>query len=206
MHNKLLVKGFTAGVAALLSLSMAGGFTTAFAETPSDLKTSVTETSTVSQAQVNQMAEEMVKKAKETDAEGVAQRVKKLRTSDALMELLIPAGSETTDKYLEFFASISTDQQVDTFLKNSAGKRFVVPENATLETPVKIVDASTADNTKNTYSMPRCAKAWAAAAGYFAATEMICIPTAAMSGGVGGVVCNGIFFAAGMLPDFNAQC
>ena len=53
--------------------------------------------------------------------------------------------------------------------------------------------------------IPTCAKGWAAAWAYFAANSMVC-GAFTVAEGVPGIICNGVFFTLGMLPDFNKPC
>ncbi|KAA9394032.1 hypothetical protein FCK90_08940 [Kocuria coralli] len=131
----------------------------------------------------------------------------KIRESEALMELFTGApNEEVVTEYVDFFAASSTREQVDKFAEKTEGKRFVVPEGVEIGDSVELVDRDSVDGDAGSYSCCQCWKAITAAAAYFAASEMICIPAGVISGGVAGVVYNGIFFAAGMLPNFDDAC
>lgn len=134
------------------------------------------------------------------DADTTA-KMDKLRESDALMALFAGAPStETVDQYLHFFATNSTHEQVDDFVAKTEGKHFQISGNAN-SPEVTLVDGPAI----STYAFPTCWQGWTAAAAYFAANGLVC-GALTVAGGVPGIICNGVFFTVGMLPDFNAPC
>ncbi|WP_179229301.1 hypothetical protein [Parenemella sanctibonifatiensis] len=140
---------------------------------------------------------ESVQESKEQDPKGFAERVELIQQSQALMALLQGLDSDARLQYVEFFASTVTTAQAKSFVESTEGKHFVVTGSA--ENPVvELVDGPAA----GPQAMPTCAAGWAAAAAWFAGQMLLCSPLPV----VGGFICNGVFFAIGLLPDFNAVC
>ncbi|MDO5750529.1 MAG: hypothetical protein Q4P78_04920 [Rothia sp. (in: high G+C Gram-positive bacteria)] len=134
-----------------------------------------------------------------------AEKLEMLRSSNALMDLYRDAENQNAvDENLRFLAAASSKQQVINFLQKTEGKKFLIPAYVTTSADIQLVDAE-----EFLVVLPQgldCPAAWVAAFAYFAATEMTCIPVGLLTGGVGGFICNGIFFAIGNLPDFNKAC
>lgn len=150
-----------------------------------------------------------IERAKEDDPIAFNEKVDKLKSSPALMDLFegVP-DQQTMDTYIEFFATVSTNQQIDHFLKTTEGKHFeVIGEGNNIQ--VNLIDGEPTAS----YSCCRCWQARAVSIGYFAASQLTCIPIGILggtiSGGVGvvaGFVCSGIFYAIEQLPNFDAAC
>lgn len=149
----------------------------------------------------------IITQAKETDPQGLARKVTELRTSQALAALFVGAPSTDEQTYLEFFAASSNEDQVKSFVVKTKGKHFVVNESkATVNGRPNFAAISLVDGIAiQARSCCHCWRAWIAASAYFVASEMSCAPCY-LIGGVGGFVCDGVFFAIGMLPDFDNAC
>lgn len=150
-----------------------------------------------------------IQRAKQDDPISFNEKVNKLKSSPALLDLFEGApNQETVDTYIDFFALVSTTQQIDHFITTTKGKHFVfVGEGSNTEAVLVEGEPS------QTYSCCRCWQARAASIGYFAASQLTCIPIGllggAISGGVGiasGFICSGIFYAIESLPNFDAAC
>lgn len=145
----------------------------------------------------------VIAKAKHDSPKSLAEKVAILRKSDALMDLFVGSpDSRTTNTYLEFFAAISTIDQVRGFVEKTAGKHFVAsgPDSnptVTLEDGLPISARG---------SCCKCWKARVASIAYFAASGLTCAAVGAMTGAVGGFVCGGVFYAMESLPNFDAAC
>lgn len=132
-----------------------------------------------------------------TDPAVISARTEQLRQSKALVAFL-SLELDDVNEGLESIAMIATDEGIDALITNTVGMKFVltssgvtlVPENTRVHSP---------------RDFPTCWKGWLAAYTYFAASGMICGPLH-MVGGVPGIICDGIFFTVGMLPDFNTPC
>lgn len=149
----------------------------------------------------------IIEQAKQVDSKGLEYKVNTLRTSQALMTLFVGAPREDKQIYLEFFAAISTTQQVESFVANTQGKHFVVDESKiTINNPLNLGAISLVNGPAVLKPEPRwafhCWKAWLAAGAFFLGTQMTCAPLPV----IGGLICNGIFFVLDALPDFNSVC
>lgn len=142
-----------------------------------------------------------IAQAKKKDPKGFAKRVALLKQSDAMSELLRGADTKSAQQYWEFFAAISTDKSAADFVKKTHGKRYMVRGSESAPT-VTLVDAS---KVVTASGLPTCWRGWVAAYAWFASEGAICGGIGAVSV-PGGVVCGGVFFVWGMLPDFNAPC
>lgn len=124
-----------------------------------------------------------------------------LQQSDALMSLFIGASDQDiVDAYLIFFAEHSTRADVERFVESTQGKHFVI--QGTVNSPSISLEEGRPYRDRD---VPTCWRGWLAAFAYFAAQGMTCGPLH-LAGGVPGFVCDGVFFAIGLLPDFNASC
>lgn len=128
-------------------------------------------------------------------------KVDLLKQSDALMALFSGAPSrEVVDAYLIFFAENSTLPEIRAFLEKTRGRRFVV--SGTVDSPFVALEEGRPYQDRD---FPTCWRGWLAAFAYFAAQGMACGPLH-LAGGIPGIICDGVFFTVGMLPDFNASC
>ena len=155
-----------------------------------------------------------IEEARNANPEEFAWKVDQLRQSKALMALFKGAPDEETVKfYLEFFAIQSSVEQIKTFVANTEGKHFEI--SGTAEAPV-IQLKEGAPDARNITTKDCCAcwEAWMAALAYFGGSHMTCKGVGAASsfaltpfgGALAGVICDGVFFAIGLLPDFNNAC
>ncbi len=130
-----------------------------------------------------------------------AAKIAKLRKSDALMALFDGAPNQTVvNQYLRFFAEKSSMDQVTKFVKDTKGKHFVV--QGTVKNPRASLVKGPAISSQ---AFPTCWKGWVAAYVYFATSSMVCGPLHLL-GGVPGLICDGVFYTFGMLPDFDTPC
>lgn len=146
----------------------------------------------------------IIAKAKAENPFVLQKKVQRLRQSAAFMDLFKGApDAVTVQTHLEFYAAISTMETVNRLVRVTRGKHF--PFAGTADAPrVELRDGAPPD--KNTQRCCSCWRAWVAFWAYFAATSMTCIPVTALSGGLAGVVCGGIFHAIGGLPNFDDAC
>lgn len=187
------------GVASMLLLS-SGVTSAAYAQ---ESNTHLAEAS--QEAPAKKSTEQVILEAKSNDSAGFQQKLKVLKTSSAFTDV-ISNNTSNPEQALEFYAAISTPSQIQNIVESTQGKHFVV--TGTKDNPeVTLAEGAPADNSSGaiTYDFPTCARGWAAAAAYFVATGMTCGPLH-LVGGVPGLICDGVFFTAGMLPDFNSPC
>lgn len=134
-----------------------------------------------------------------TDPTVIDSRIERLRQSDALV-MFLSAKLDDPDEGLRTIAMIATDEGIDSLIKNTAGMKFVVTSS---DLGVALVPQGT--RVRSPRDFPTCWRGWLAAYTYFAATGMVC-GAFHVAGGVPGIICDGIFFTVGMLPDFNTPC
>lgn len=147
--------------------------------------------------------------AKRKDPQELAAKVDRLRESQALMDTLSGApDAQTVQTYLEFFAAISTVQQVEAFVARTEGKRFEIRGQGDEQTVVLVTGLAISAR-----SCCACWQAWVASAAYYVGSGLLCTAVgaggAAFGGGVGavsGFVCGGVFWAIEKLPNFNNAC
>jgi len=144
-----------------------------------------------------------------TDADVLAQRALTLRQSPALLRYLA-SQTDDVDAALIDIAMIATDEGIRALIENTRGMKFVPDSSSNLcvklvpENVIAMEDLGGAPSLAP-QGIPTCAKGWAAAWAYFAANSMVC-GAFTVAGGVPGIICNGVFFTLGMLPDFNKPC
>lgn len=144
-----------------------------------------------------------------TDADVLAQRALTLRQSPALLRYLA-SQTDDVDAALIDIAMIVTDEGIQALIENTRGMKFVPDSSSNLgvklvpENVIAMEDLGGAPSLAP-QGIPTRAKGWAAAWAYFAANSMVCGAFTA-AGGVPGIICNGVFFTLGMLPDFNKPC
>ena len=144
-----------------------------------------------------------------TDADMLAQRALTLRQSPALLRYLA-SQTDDVDAALIDIAMIVTDEGIQALIENTRGMKFVPDSSSNLgvklvpENVIAMEDLGGAPSLAP-QGIPTRAKGWAAAWAYFAANSMVCGAFTA-AGGVPGIICNGVFFTLGMLPDFNKPC
>ena len=144
-----------------------------------------------------------------TDADVLAQRALTLRQSPALLRYLA-SQTDDVDAALIDIAMIVTDEGIQALIENTRGMKFVPDSSSNLgvklvpENVIAMEDLGGAPSLAP-QGIPTRAKGWAAAWAYFAANSMVCGAFTA-AGGVPGIICNGVFFALGMLPEFNEPC
>lgn len=144
-----------------------------------------------------------------TDADVLAQRALTLRQSPALLRYLA-SQTDDVDAALIDIAMIVTDEGIQALIENTRGMKFVPDSSSNLgvklvpENVIAMEDLGGAPSLAP-QGIPTCAKGWAAAWAYFAANSMVCGAFTA-AGGVPGIICNGVFFTLGMLPEFNEPC
>lgn len=144
-----------------------------------------------------------------TDADMLAQRALTLRQSPALLRYLA-SQTDDVDAALIDIAMIATDEGIQALIENTRGMKFVPDSSSNLgvklvpENVIAMEDLGGAPSLAP-QGIPTCAKGWAAAWAYFAANSMVC-GAFTVTGGVPGIICNGVFFTLGMLPDFNKPC
>lgn len=144
-----------------------------------------------------------------TDADVLAQRALTLRQSPALLRYLA-SQTDDVDAALIDIAMIATDEGIQALIENTRGMKFVPDSSSNLgvklvpENVIAMEDLGGAPSLAP-QGIPTRAKGWAAAWAYFAANSMVCGAFTA-AGGVPGIICNGVFFTLGMLPEFNEPC
>ena len=144
-----------------------------------------------------------------TDADVLAQRALTLRQSPALLRYLA-SQTDDVDAALIDIAMIATDEGIQALIENTRGMKFVSDSSSNLcvklvpENVIAMEDLGGAPSLAP-QGIPTCAKGWAASWAYFAANSMVCCAFT-VAGGVPGIICNGVFFTLGMLPDFNKPC
>jgi len=144
-----------------------------------------------------------------TDADMLAQRALTLRQSPALLRYLA-SQTDDVDAALIDIAMIVTDEGIQALIENTRGMKFVPDSSSNLgvklvpENVIAMEDLGGAPSLAP-QGIPTRAKGWAAAWAYFAANSMVCGAFTA-AGGVPGIICNGVFFTLGMLPEFNEPC
>jgi hypothetical protein len=144
-----------------------------------------------------------------TDADVLAQRALTLRQSPALLRYLA-SQTDDVDAALIDIAMIVTDEGIQALIENTRGMKFVPDSSSNLgvklvpENVIAMEDLGGAPSLAP-QGIPTRAKGWAAAWAYFAANSMVCGAFTA-AGGVPGIICNGVFFTLGMLPEFNEPC
>ena len=144
-----------------------------------------------------------------TDADVLAQRALTLRQSPALLRYLA-SQTDDVDVALIDIAMIATDEGIRALIENTRGMNFVPDSSSSLgvkrvpENVIAMEDLGGAPSLAP-QGIPTRAKGWAAAWAYFAANSMVC-GAFTVAGGVPGIICNGVFFTLGMLPDFNKPC
>ena len=144
-----------------------------------------------------------------TDADVLAQRALTLRQSPALLRYLA-SQTDDVDAALIDIVMIATDEGVRALIENTWGIKFVPDSSSNLgvklvsENVIAMEDLGGAPSLAP-QGIPTRAKGWAAAWAYFAANSMVC-GAFTVAGGVPGIICNGVFFTLGMLPDFNKPC
>lgn len=144
-----------------------------------------------------------------TDADVLAQRALTLRQSPALLRYLA-SQTDDVDAALIDIAMIATDEGIQALIENTRGMKFVPDSSSNLgvklvpENVIAMEDLGGAPSLAP-QGIPTRAKGWAAAWTYFAANSMVCGAFTA-AGGVPGIICNGVFFTLGMLPEFNEPC
>lgn len=144
-----------------------------------------------------------------TDADVLAQRALTLRQSPALLRYLA-SQTDDIDAALIGIAMIATDEGIQALIENTRGMKFVPDSSSNLgvklvpENVIAMEDLGGAPSLAP-QGIPTRAKGWAAAWAYFAANSMVCGAFTA-AGGVPGIICNGVFFTLGMLPEFNEPC
>ena len=144
-----------------------------------------------------------------TDADVLAQRALTLRQSPALLRYLA-SQTDDIDAALIGIAMIVTDEGIQALIENTRGMKFVPDSSSNLgvklvpENVIAMEDLGGAPSLAP-QGIPTRAKGWAAAWAYFAANSMVC-GAFTVAGGVPGIICNGVFFTLGMLPDFNKPC
>ena len=144
-----------------------------------------------------------------TDADVLAQRALTLRQSPALLRYLA-SQTDDVDAALIDIAMIATDEGIQALIENTRGMKFVPDSSSNLcvklvpENVIAMEDLGGAPSLAP-QGIPTCAKGWAAAWAYFVANSMVC-GAFTVAGGVPGIICNGVFFTLGMLPDFNKPC
>ena len=144
-----------------------------------------------------------------TDADVLAQRALTLRQSPALLRYLA-SQTDDVDAALIDIAMIVTDEGIQALIENTRGMKFVPDSSSNLgvklvsENVIAMEDLGGAPSLAP-QGIPTRAKGWAAAWAYFAANSMVC-GAFTVAGGVPGIICNGVFFTLGMLPDFNKPC
>lgn len=187
------------GVASMLLLSP-GLASAAYAQ---EINTPVAEAN--QEVPAKKSTEQIISEAKSNDSAGFQQKLKVLKTSSAFLDV-VSNNTGNPEQALEFYAAISTSAQIQNIVDSTRGKHFVV--TGTKDNPeVTLVEGAPVEKSSGvtTYALPTCVRGWAAAAAYFAATGMTCGPLH-LVGGVPGLICDGVFFTAGMLPDFNSPC
>lgn len=132
-----------------------------------------------------------------TDPAIINARVERLRQSKALVAFF-SAQLDDLDRGLESIAMIATDEGIDALISNAVGMKFILTSSG-----VSLVPENTRLRSRRDF--PTCWRGWLAAYAYFAATGLTCGPLH-MVGGVPGLICDGVFFTVGMLPDFNTPC
>mgnify|MGYP001690290626 FL=1 len=105
---------------------------------------------------------------------------------------------------------IATDEGIQALIENTRGMKFVSDSSSNLCVKLVPENVIAMEGLGDAPSLapqgiPTCAKGWAAAWAYFAANSMVC-GAFTVAGGVPGIICNGVFFTLGMLPDFNKPC
>ena len=144
-----------------------------------------------------------------TDADVLAQRALTLRQSPALLRYSA-SQTDNVDAALIDIAMIVTDEGIQALIENTRGMKFVPDSSSNLgvklvpENVIAMEDLGGAPSLAP-QGIPTRAKGWAAAWAYFAANSMVCGAFTA-AGGVPGIICNGVFFTLGMLPEFNEPC
>ena len=144
-----------------------------------------------------------------TDADVLAQRALTLRQSPALLRYSA-SQTDDVDAALIDIAMIATDEGIRALIENARGMKFVPDSSSNLgvklvpENVIAMEDLGGAPSLAP-QGIPTCAKGWAAAWAYFAANSMVC-GAFTVAGGVPGIICNGVFFTLGMLPEFNEPC
>ena len=144
-----------------------------------------------------------------TDADVLAQRALTLRQSPALLRYLA-SQTDDVDAALIDIAMIVTDEGIQALIENTRGMKFVPDSSSNLgvklvpENVIAMEDLGGAPSLAP-QGIPTRAKGWAAAWAYFAANSMVC-GAFTVAGGVPGIICNGVFFTLGMLPEFNEPC
>ena len=144
-----------------------------------------------------------------TDADVLAQRALTLRQSPALLRYLA-SQTDDVDAALIDIAMIVTDEGIQALIENTRGMKFVPDSSSNLgvklvpENVIAMEDLGGAPSLAPK-GIPTRAKVWAAAWASFAANSMVCGAFTA-AGGVPGIICNGVFFTLGMLPEFNEPC
>ena len=144
-----------------------------------------------------------------TDADMLAQRALTLRQSPALLRYLA-SQTDDVDAALIDIAMIVTDEGIQALIENTRGMKFVPDSSSNLgvklvpENVIAMEDLGGAPSLAP-QGIPTRAKGWAAAWAYFAANSMVCGAFTA-AGGVPCIICNGLFFTLGMLPEFNEPC
>lgn len=144
-----------------------------------------------------------------TDADVLAQRALTLRQSPALLRYLA-SQTDDVDAALIDIAMIVTDEGIQALIENTRGMKFVPDSSSNLGVKLVPENVITMEDLGGAPSLapqgiPTRAKGWAAAWAYFAANSMVCGAFTA-AGGVPGIICNGVFFTLGMLPEFNEPC
>lgn len=144
-----------------------------------------------------------------TDADVLAQRALTLRQSPALLRYLA-SQTDDVDAALIDIAMIVTDEGIQALIENTRGMKFVPDSSSNLcvklvpENVIAMEDLGGAPSLAP-QGIPTRAKGWAAAWAYFAANSMVG-GAFTVAGGVPGIICNGVFFTLGMLPEFNEPC
>ena len=154
---------------------------------------------------------ETIELARQKDARGLAERVAKLRTSEALMNLFDGAPSDMVTTHLEFFAATADTETVDTFVTQTEGKHFEFTETkdgltVTLKDGEAPKDFRGAQTHRRLPRQYKCWKAYFAAYAWFAATSAICGAVGAMTAGTATPACALAFWGVGTLPNWNNAC
>ena len=141
-----------------------------------------------------------------TDADVLAQRALTLRQSPALLRYLA-SQTDDVDAALIDIAMIATDEGIQALIENTRGMKFVPDSSSNLgvklvsENVIAMEDLGGAPSWR--LKGYRRVRRVGPRLGHILRPIRWCTAHSLRLEGVPGIICNGVFFTLGMLPDFN---